>query len=73
MPAIRAYEKGDKKEAIDQMLQILGAMEYKNTRIQEYKNTIEGILPSSFKQGVVDADSFFKIDLPEIKPLWVII
>jgi pimeloyl-ACP methyl ester carboxylesterase len=56
LPAVQGYERGQRKEAIDQMLQIVGG--------REYKNTIESILPGFFEHAVEDADSFFKLDLP---------
>lgn len=59
LAAVQAYERGNKREGIDQILQIVGG--------REYKNTIENIPPGCFEQAVVDADTFFKIDLPETR------
>ena len=59
VPVIQTYEKGDKKGAIDQMLQIIGGT--------TYRSIIEKILPGSFDQAVIDADSLFKIDMPAMQ------
>jgi pimeloyl-ACP methyl ester carboxylesterase len=56
---IQAYEKGDKTGSIDQMLQMIGG--------RKYRNVTESVLPSSFDQAVVDADSLFKIDTPGMR------
>ena len=59
VPIIQAYERGDKTGSIDQMLQIIGG--------REYRNTTERVLPNFFDQAVADADSLFKIDMPAMR------
>jgi hypothetical protein len=53
------YEKGDKAQAIDGFLDLVGG-----TRCH---NLFDKILPGAFEQAVVDADSLFKIDMPAMK------
>jgi pimeloyl-ACP methyl ester carboxylesterase len=54
---VQAYDREDKTGSIDEMLQIIG----------EYRNMTERVLPGSFDQAVVDADSLFKIDMPAMR------
>jgi pimeloyl-ACP methyl ester carboxylesterase len=56
---IQMYEKGDKAQAIDGFLDLVGG-----TRCH---NLLDKILPGAFEQAVVDADSLFKIDMPAMK------
>ena len=59
IPIIQMYEKGDKAQAIDGFLDLVGG-----TRCH---NLLDKILSGAFEQAVVDADSLFKIDMPAMK------
>lgn len=63
MPIIQMYGKGDKAQAIDGFLNLVGGA--------RCHNLVDKILPDAFEQAVVDADSLFKIDMPAMQ-LWKI-
>jgi pimeloyl-ACP methyl ester carboxylesterase len=57
------YEKGDKAQAIDSFLNLVGGA--------RCHNLVDKILPGAIYQAIVDADSLFKIDMPAMQ-LWKI-
>lgn len=59
MPIIQMYEKGNKAQAIDAFLNLVGGA--------QCRNLVDKILPSALEQAVVDADSLFKIDMPAMQ------
>ena len=63
IPIIQMYEKGDKVQAIDGFLNLVGGA--------RCHNLVDKILPGAFEQAVIDADSLFKIDMPAMQ-LWKI-
>ena len=63
IPIIQMYEKGDKVQAIDGFLNLVGGA--------KCHNLVDKILPDAFEQAIVDADSLFKIDMPAMQ-LWKI-
>ncbi|MGN6630680.1 MAG: hypothetical protein ACTHKP_00360 [Nitrososphaeraceae archaeon] len=54
MPIIRMYEKGDKAQAIDSFLSLVGGA--------RCHNLVDKILPGATYQAIADADRLFKID-----------
>jgi pimeloyl-ACP methyl ester carboxylesterase len=63
IPIIQMYEKGDKAQAIDSFLNLVGGA--------RCHNLVDKILPGAIYQAIVDADSLFKIDMPAMQ-LWKI-
>lgn len=63
MPIIRMYKKGDKAQAINSFLNLVGSA--------RCHNLVDKILSGAIYQAIVDADSLFKIDMPAMQ-LWKI-
>lgn len=58
---MQMYEKGNKAQAIDSFLNLVGGA--------RCHNLVDKILPGAIYQAIVDADSLFKIDMPAMQ-LW---
>lgn len=59
IPIVQMYEKGDRTQAIDGFLNLVGGA--------RCHNLLDKILPGAFEQAVADADSLFKIDMPAMQ------
>ncbi|WP_047864875.1 alpha/beta fold hydrolase [Rubrobacter aplysinae] len=57
-PIVQMYEAGDKRGAIDGFQQVVVG--------PEYRSMLDRALPGAFEQAVVDADTFFRNELPAL-------
>lgn len=60
-PAFQAYAAGDHEGAITRFLGVLGGLNPAAVR-----TVLEDLLPGAFAQAVVDADTFFGVELPAL-------
>jgi pimeloyl-ACP methyl ester carboxylesterase len=57
--AISIYQSGDRKNAVDAFMRAVAG--------DDYRKTLERVLPRAMKQAIMDADTFFEAELPAVR------